>query len=312
MIPVHIFWSKPMMSKQVNLDTFCMMMLSAMMAKKVFGRVELMTDWKGSEFAHKLGIPYDRIYDTLEEVDQDKGFTTAKVFGYKLISETVPDYLYLDYDVFIYHHIPHHETIVQVDEGLNMSTFSIYHYCMDKGIQFPFKYRKEELKFFNMGLFKADKEVIEAYHDLYFTTLYKNQHLYTPDFYFDLYAMFLEQNLIYMVLKNQGKLDTLYEHFPNDRPKHNKYAWIDTPEEVRDQRNYVGEVVAKYGDKADHLFDEWFDTPSNFETIDQTGYIHLAHYKNNPNVVKEMLAYGFKHFPFEFANLIYEFKRIQN
>lgn len=310
---VHIFWSKPMKHKP-KIETLSMMLLSTLMAKKIYGRVELITDFMGREFVQKAGIPYNKIHLGLDDVDDDKGFVPAKVYAYKLMSKNIRDFLYLDYDVFLYEYIPNHEYIVQVDEGLSSHTYSIYHYCLDRGVEFPISHEDNDLRFFNMGLFKADIDVIEAYYELFFTTLYRNQHLYTKDFQYDQYTMFLEQNLIYMVLKKQGKLDMIHEYYPISKPIYNKYGWMDTPEKIRNEHNYVGQLVSEYTkniEDIDKKFEKWFDTPSNFDAIGQTKYIHLAQYKNIPNVMRETIAYGLEHFPKEFSNLIYNFKNLE-
>lgn len=309
MTPIHILWSKPMKEKD-KLYNFCMMLLSALMVKELYGRVELITDWNGKYLAKELGLPYDYIHTGLDYVDTDKSFPTAKVYAYKLIAEYIPNFLYLDYDVFMTKKIPNKESIIQTDEGLSMHPYAIYYYCLERGFEFPFEYAKEDLRFYNMGLFKASKKIVNEYHDTYFSTIYKNQHLHDKSFYLDQYTMFLEQNLIYMVLKNNNKLKDVYEHYPLNKQQHNKYTWNDTPEKIRENKSYVGEMISKYAGNDESKFGQWFDTPANIEAISKTDYIHLAHYKMIPKVNEDVMAYGFNKYPKQFAQLINRFKNI--
>ena len=308
MTPIHILWTKPLNSSSKKLETLSMMMLSALMIRKVYGRVELVTDWEGKHLVESMGIPYDYVHTGLDYVEEDKGFPTAKVHAYKLIAEWIPSFLYLDYDVFVTRKIPDKPFIIQTDEGLSMHPYAVYQYCREHGFQFPFEYEKEDLRFYNMGLFKADRDTVNEYHEAYFSTLYKNQHLHKNGIYLDQYYMFLEQNFIYMILKKKRLIKKVHQHYPMGKSLYNKYNWFDTPEELRKSKDYVGELIHRYNCREED-FNSWFDTPSSFDAITKTGYVHLAQYKMIPQVMQEMYAYAFKRFPKEFGQLINNYSK---
>lgn len=304
MTPIHILWTRPLQRSANKLDTFCHMLLSLLMAKRLYGKVHLMTDYYGKHMTESLGIPYDKIHLGLDYADYDKGFPTVKVYGYKKIVEEVPNFLYLDYDVFLGRRIPNERYVVQADEGVSPHPSAIYHYLKDEGIRFPMEYGSQDLRYYNMGLFRADKRVVYHYFDNYFSTLYGNQHLYKGDFLMNEYTMFLEQNLVYHSLKEYGC--QVYEHYPTSKEMHNKYGWEDTPKEKRDERSFLGDLIHKY---CKGKYDKWFDSPANIEEISKTGYVHLAHYKLIPNVKSDVLAYAFENYPREFAELINQYSK---
>lgn len=75
------------------------MLLSTLLAKKFYGRVELYTDRKTEKIVQEIGIPYDLINsDELDNIEL-KSYTIPKVYTYSLMNEP---FIHIDLDSFIF------------------------------------------------------------------------------------------------------------------------------------------------------------------------------------------------------------------
>ena len=304
MTPVQLLWTKPFDQNNDKFQSCIHMFLSAMMIKKVYGEVHIMTDYYGRELVRQLELPYDVIYNELGQMSELSCFVDAKILGYKMLADLLPGYLYMDYDVFITKPIKNKEIIVQCDEGLNSHPYCLYHYFLDKGVKFQYEYANEDLRFLNMGLFRCtDRKIIYDYYEAYFSTIYQNQHLQFDDYHTAQLTMFLEQTYVFKTIQEHGKTDQIYEYYPRNKPTHNDYVYS-----VSDHR--LDHIIKSYVGRSTHLEESFYIAPSDINHIDKTGYTHLMHYKGMKEVSTDVIEFAFKNYPKEFANLMLNMKYI--
>ena len=81
-----------------------------------------------------------------------------------------------------------------------------------------------------------------------------------------------------------------------EKPMFNKHIFSDNG--YSDEKGIINSNLKKIVDYSNAPgFDKWFDTPANIEKIDKTRFIHLAHYKNNKNIIKQVKDWGHQFFP---------------
>ncbi len=299
MIPVHIFWSYPLLKSSAKLENAVMMMLSAAMLKDLYGEVHIITDYKGEYIIKSLELEYSYIHKGLDHTDKNFPFPTSKLLAQKLLSERLNNYITIDYDIFITEKIPDKEHIIQADEGRNPYPYCMYQHFKEVGLKLDYNYSLEDLRFYNMGILKTSKDVIDEYYRRFFNALYRNQHLYGKTEIFD-WLMFLEQNYIYRVMKDKGIEP--YQHYPRHLPTYN--GFIQYP-----GRPEADRILTKYHPQ-DIEFEDWYDCPAVMDNIDKTKFIHLIHYKNVNWVFENVYRYAAKNYPEKLAKLLSNLKRI--
>ncbi len=301
MIPVHILWTEPFKNNHKKIESCIHMFLSATKIKEVYGEVHIITDRYGEYLVRNLGLPYDKVHLGLDQATPNFTFPDAKVIAYKLLSDSIPGYLYFDFDVFITKPVPKKNIIVQCDEGATPYPYRIYQYLLDKGIDFCFDYALEDLRFLNMGLFRClDKRIIYEYYESYFTTKYKNQYVKLDDVLIPQYVMFLEQTYIYKVLQKNGLLDQIYEHYPRHINQFNDV-------ELHIELDKANAIMDAYHN-TDLNFEGYYHSPSDINNIEKTGYTHLMYFKTEEKVLEDVAEYAFKNYPKEFAKLMVNMK----
>ncbi|WP_160114814.1 DUF6734 family protein [Aquimarina sp. AU474] len=304
MTPVQLLWTKPFDHNNDKFESCIYMFLSALMIKKVYGEVHIMTDYYGKELIRQLELPYDVIYSELGQMDEVTTFVDAKILGYKMLADLLPNYLYLDYDIFITKPIKERDIIVQCDEGLNSHPYCLYHYFKDKGVKFYYEYADEDLRFLNMGLFRCtDRNIIYDYYDAYFSTIYQNQHLDFDEYTMAQLTMFLEQTYVLKTVQKHNKTDQIYEYYPRTKSTYNDYMYTNS-----DHR--LDKIIKKYVGNTSSLDHGFYVAPSDINNIDKTGYTHLMHYKRMKEISLDVMEYAFKNYPKEFANLMTNMKYI--
>ncbi len=303
MTPVHILWTEPFKKNNKKIESCTHMFLSATMIKQVYGEIHVITDRYGEYLINQLGLPYDKVHLGLDQATSDFTFPDAKVLAYKMLSDIIPGYLYFDFDIFITRPVLKKDFIVQCDEGASPYPYRIYQYLIDKGIEFCYDYELSDLRFFNMGLFRcADKRIVYEYYESYFTTKYQNQYIKIDDVLTPQYVMFLEQNYIYKVLQKNNLLDQVHEHFPARQNQYNNFGF----DVFIDKANAI---MNEY-DNDDLEFDPNYHAPSDIKNIDITGYTHLMYFKENEEVLTDVVEYAFTNYPKEFSKLMVKMKHI--
>ncbi len=299
MTPVHIFWTYPLQEANVKLETSLMMMLSTIMLKDVFGGVHIITDEYGKYFVEKLEIPYDVIHTGLDDADRNLPFPAAKVLAHKRMTAKLNDYIAVDYDIFLNKAIPPEKHIIQADEGLNPYPYALYKYFIDKGLKIDYKCDVQDLRYYNTGLLKTDKAVIDEYYTRFFRTMYANQHLYKHDFLLRDWAIFLEQNYIYKIFRENNIKP--YEHYPRKIETHN-VGVVSLP-------SVTDSIVEKYRSYTENC-EPWYDCPAIMDNIDKTGYIHLIHHKELDWIMQNVYKYAATHYPENLSKLLSNLKKV--
>lgn len=302
----HILYTKPLDNIKELRDFLILQYISALTIEKTYGSISIVTDYKGKNILKELGMPYSNYLINLNfEKDNKEYFSTAKVDAIKSIVDFNENFLYLDCDVFINKKINNKfNNIVQADEGMSPNTWGLYKYCKQIGINFTEKYNEKNIRMCNMGVFKSNKHVIYQYYDSYMKNLNLNlfflnnrnsliDHPINFDFPF---TIFLEQTLIYEIFKKNNLLGKVYQVYETEKPMFNKHIFTDNG--YFDKRGIINSNLKKIIEYSNApSFDKWFDTPANIEEIDKTKFIHLAHYKNNKNIIKQVKDWGHQFFP---------------
>ncbi len=299
MIPVHIFWTYPLRKGGAKMENALMMMLSAIMLKETFGEIHIITDKQGKYIINKLELPYDEIHMGLDDTDKHFPFPAAKVLAHKLLSERLENYIAVDYDIFLNKPIPNKPHIIQADEGLNPYPYALYKYFTARGLKLDYECNDKDLRYYNTGLLKSNKDLIKEYYTRFFNTVYANQHLYANDFLLRDWAIFLEQNYIYKIF-NDNKIAP-YEHYPRSLPTYNQGV-VSLP-------SVTDKVIDKYRSYTNNC-EPWYDCPAIMGSIHLTGYIHLIHHKELDWVMQNLYEYAAAKYPRELAKLLVNLKKI--
>ena len=257
-------------------------------------------------------MPYDNyVINSKLENSEEQYFSAAKVEAIKNIVDLSDNFLFLDCDVFITDKInSKFQNIVQADEGMSPNTWGLYQYCKQIGIDFIQKYDENNIRMLNMGVFRSSKDIVYQYYDSFFENLNKNLNFlnnydHPINFHFP-FTILLEQTLIYEVFKKNNMLKQVYQAYGLNKPTFNKYSFqLPCPRGIE---NAKLRKVVDFSNAPE--FDGWFDTPANIEKIDQTKFVHLAMYKNNEEILKEVEDWGHANFPLEMKNFMKKLEKI--
>ena len=283
MTPIHTLWTGARKPSKIDMTY---MRLSALMAIEAHGTIDLVTDKKGLEIVRKANIPYSNTYVELDDVEKEKGFPMAKIKSYLIASQKNENYFHIDTDVFLHKPVKKTDYLVQCDEGRTHYTYSIFKELLKRGHSSMYNHKDEDLRFYNMGIFKAPKEFVSEYFDVANTLYEKNKNI-ADDFMRDQLLMFIEQNTVYMIAKsNKIKFK---EHYPLDLPMHNIYDWgMCIDDSFKKKTKKLANLLNSYSNR---VFSKNFETPGNILAGKKTGYTHLVHFKSLKETEADVLGF---------------------
>lgn len=264
------------------------MLLSTLLAKKFYNRVDLYTDRETEKIVREIGIPYTNIYsDQLDKI-KVKSYTLPKVHTYTLMDEP---YLHIDLDSFIFQRINELDTKTIwacYPEGGNELSFHIenknfYHTYVQSAFFLQEKLPSELLPYVrfsnvpNFCIFGGYNHQLIADASRYALDIYKQfEEYFETDYY---YAIMLEQLLIPSIIRmNLDKIDDIrsekqtFNFFYEGNPT---FINIDQNIDFKISFDNHGKVVHSTNEQ------EFY----NLISYNHNGFLHLNGYKDFDEVV---------------------------
>lgn len=264
------------------------MLLSTLLAKKHYDKVELYTDKKTAKIVREIGIPYTDIHtDELDEIKL-KSYTIPKVHTYTFLNEP---YLHIDLDTFLFSKPTdlNYKTVwACYPEGGDELDFHIhnknfYHTYVQSAFQIQDKLPLELLpyvKFSNVPNFcifggynyqliaEASKYALDIYN--------KFEEFFNQDYY---YSIMLEQLLIPAIIRlsldKMGDIrmdpDT-FSFFFNQNPT---YVISDKEDDYKMTFENNGKIISSFNQN------DFYDLVS----YDFNGFLHLNGYKDLEQII---------------------------
>lgn len=233
MIPVHIFRANSFKNQKNEFEHLTQLLASSQQLKKLYGKIAILTDVHGSRLLkNHTAIEYDEVYQEIETVfDEVSEVDIAVIAAAQKLKD---DFVVVDYKLFVAHTIATHDYMVYDEK--RVSKKEQFNSFLDKGVVFYFDYEEEEITLYNQRIFRCtDHQITTDFFESYFSTLYKNKHLFNNESELLEFSLFLQQSYLFKIFQKYQIEKEVYVYAKNEELKETdtiEWAFVNYPEKM--------------------------------------------------------------------------------